>query len=462
MDRPRPSTDPTDPTRPCGAYLWLWGLVFLGLLSSGCAALTNPVADGVRVRDLPPELRGESREARKPIPLFLLRMPLPPVYRLDAGDILGVWIEGILGERNQPVPVHLSDAANTPPLLGFPIPVREDGTVLLPLVAPVTVRGMSIPEAHEAIRLAYTAKKQILQPGRERIFISLQRSRQYNVLVVREDGGAAPTGPVFSSGITQGPTGSPGNIRRGTGAALSLSAYENDVLTALARTGGLPGLDAANEVVILRGARQAGQAWPTVMPDLDAAHAGCGEGLPGGIAGKIIRIPLRLQPGEPIPFRPEDVVLHSGDIVFIQARDTEVFYTGGLLPPAEHILPRDYDLDVVEAIARVRGPLINGGVNQNNFTGQIFMQGLGFPSPSLLTVLRKTRGGGQVIIRVDLNQALRDPRERVLVQPGDMLILQDTIGEAFAQYLTTVLRFNFLGIFVNHRDALGTATLNVP
>ena len=44
-----------------------------------------------------------------------------------------------------------------------------------------------------------------------------------------------------------------------------------------------------------------------------------------------------------------------------------------------------------------------------NITGTSLNQGLGFPSPSLVTVLRRTTHGGQVAINVDLNRALRDP-----------------------------------------------------
>ena len=44
----------------------------------------------------------------------------------------------------------------------------------------------------------------------------------------------------------------PEMLERGTGHLVALPAYENDVLSALARTGGLPGLDAVNEVVIER------------------------------------------------------------------------------------------------------------------------------------------------------------------------------------------------------------------
>src|SRR5262245_29939031 len=80
----------------------LWAFAALCLLGglNGCAAVSNPVADGIPVRRLPPEAFGESREAEKPIPLTYLRQPPPQVYRLDAGDILGVWVEGVLGEKN--------------------------------------------------------------------------------------------------------------------------------------------------------------------------------------------------------------------------------------------------------------------------------------------------------------------------------------------------------------------------
>jgi hypothetical protein len=36
-----------------------------------------------------------------------------------------------------------------------------------------------------------------------------------------------------------------------------------------------------------------------------------------------------------------DVVLQSGDVVFVQSRKMDVFCTGGLLPPGEHILPNN-------------------------------------------------------------------------------------------------------------------------
>ena len=207
---------------------------------------------------------------------------------------------------------------------------------------------------------------------------------------------------------------------------------------ALARSGGLPGLDASNTVVIQRGEPPQSSEGTTVAQAAETQQQ--------------IRIPLRMRDNDPLPFKADDIVLKTGDIIFIESRETEVYYTGGLLPVGEFVLPRDYDLDVMEAVTQARGPLFNGGINFNNLNGQIFTQGIGFPSPSQLTVIRKTPGCGQIVIRVDLNRAALDPRERVLVKPGDFLILQETMGEAFTRWTTQVFRENLFIRYINKNN----------
>src|SRR5262249_44791009 len=125
-------------------------------------------------------------------------------------------------------------------------------------------------------------------------------------------------------------------------------------------------------------------------------------------------------------------------------------------------LPRDRDLDVIEAIALTGGPLVNGGLGTNNLTGSLSSSGLGNPSPSLLTVLRRTHDGGQIPIPVSLNRALRDPRERIRILPGDVLILQETMTEALTRYVTTQWKFNFFATLIRERDLTGTSNLNLP
>jgi protein involved in polysaccharide export with SLBB domain len=423
-------------------------LLAVALLAlAGCTAITNPVGDAVPVRRLPPEVLGRRKDEDRTIPMAWLRQKAPDVYRLAPGDTLGVWVdlEGVLGDKNLPPPVRLADSENATPAIGYPVPVRADGTISLPLLDPLRVEDMSLKEAEEEIVKAYTVTKKIIKPGRERVIVTLMKARTYQVLVVRQDSGGLTVGQA---------TGFIGQTKRGTGYSLDLPAYKNDVLNALARTGGLPGLDAQNEVVIQRG------ALGDFSDPAKAQFAADGGAAGGGLQS--IRIPLRMRPGEPPPFRPEDVVLRTGDILFIEARDTEVFYTGGLLPPRQAPVPRDYDLDVVQAIAYVSGPLVNGGVSVNNLSGNLLQSGIGFPSPSLVTILRRTPGGGQIPIRVDLNVALRDPRERVLIQPGDLILLQETLAEATARYLTEVFHFSFLGTTIRQKDLLGTGTLSLP
>src|SRR4029077_4003159 len=88
---------------------------------------------------------------------------------------------------------------------------------------------------------------------------------------------------------------------------------------------------------------------------------GSGAGVVSDFGAHVTRMPLRLRKGQSPPFRPEDVILQNGDVVYIPSRDAEVFYTGGLLFTGQYALPRDYDLGVVEAIAVTRGSLVNGG-----------------------------------------------------------------------------------------------------
>jgi len=446
---------------------WLAAGAICGALQ-GCAALSNPVVNGVPVRKVPPELLGESKEGSQTIPMPVLRQKRPEAYLIGPEDVLGVWIEGILGEKGQAPPMRLPESGNLPPALGFPIPVRDDGTIALPFVDPVKVQGMTLEQVDQAVRKAYTVTKKIIQPGRERIMITLQRPRQYHVLVIRQDAGASEgtgggggggTGlrtSARATGFIIGAGGGGQGARRGTGYAIDLPAYENDVLNALAHTGGLPGTDAVDEVIIERGAFKGGRE--EVLNMFNAGSANLDPMSLVAPGTQRIRIPLRLRPGEQLSIRPEDVILQNGDIVFIQAREADVFYTAGLLPACEYVLPRDTDLDVVEAITRIAGSIDSGGISTFNINGTLILPGFGFPSPSLVSIVRKTPGHGQMVIQVDLNLALRDGRERILIQPRDLLILQATPEEAVARYVSEIVKFSIVEKFINTSRTMLTGT----
>lgn len=695
------------------------GICLLLFWQSGCAAF-RPVP-GVPARYLPTEMKVGDRSNRRTIDLSLLRQspPLDPVtgnvvHRIDAGDVLGVYVEGFVGKPTDPPPVYFPTNNDAPPSFGLPHPVREDGTISLPFVGSVNLRGMTLGQAEERVRQAYLSPKELIRPDHHRVQVNLQRPRQYRVLVIRQDSRNEPQSNAFLGQLNIGV------VKRGTGKVVNLPAYSNDVLNALTATDGLPGLDAENAVYVIRrrgnsmgGAldprwptdldpmqlirsstkidepiirgqsmdrdsgylhtpyalngryaappqnRSAGQGspWqqgsagqgspgqgmdqfansnpnfeqqqplepPSVWPDRasvtpiafdpSAASAAAGMSAPnpaaaqygpqpgagyygqpyaGGWGGSptplsanpgygpadypatnatatppapglsaypvpphsapptgsygtpqpygppaggypaqpnsampggafpdgtmpggpamngpmanspvtngpmingpvmggpapgspvpngplpngappgsqpwgpdpgpatmpfptgpagdldpghgiggggfldgrhVVRIPIRLGPGETADIRPEDVMLNDGDIVFIESRDTEVFYTGGLLGGGQYTLPRDYDLDILQALslAQSRGVMGSsrsvGGISALNNDVSI--------SPSTAIVLRKLPDGGEIPVRVDLYRARTDLAERIVIQPGDYILLQYTPLEAIGAF----------------------------
>ena len=152
---------------------------------------------------------------------------------------------------------------------------------------------------------------------------------------------------------------------------------------------------------------------------------------------RVIRIPVRLGPGESVDITPEDVTLQDGDIVFIESRETEVFYTGGLLGGGQYTLPRDYDLDVLGAIAIAQGRTNGGGGSRatQSMGGQSALNNDVSISASQVIILRPLCDGTQLTVQVDLYEALRNPNERIVIQPGDYILLQYTRPEACLAFI---------------------------
>ena len=405
------------------------GLALLGMLSAGCSTITQPIS-GIPARRIPPQFLAQSKNNLVPLDPARLSQEPPREYLLDDGDILGIYIEGILpfvppDRPPEPPPVNFPDATSQlDPSLGFPIAVINDGTIQLPNLEPIKVRGLTIDQTRDLIRKYYLDSEILRESSRLQPIVTLMKERTYNVIVIRQDMGAAGGGGggVGQAGFTRATDYS------ATGRMLKLKAYQNDVLNALMESGGLPGVNAKNEVKILRASRADQRRRDEFVQQFYQQYycnpdpCGCPPPLPEDPS--ILKIPLRLPPGTIPEFGPENVVLEDGDIVYIESRDAEVFYTGGLLPGGEFKIPRDYDLDVLTAMA-----LSGGGISrQQNGGGGGGIGGIGGMvgqvPPGMLYVLRKTPCNGQITIAVDLAKANVDPRERILVQPGDILVLR--------------------------------------
>ena len=410
----------------------------LSISSTGCTALFSPI-DTIPAERVPRQFLAEPQANKVPIDFSRLRQDQQEFYTLDAEDVLGVFIENVLGEFGSAPPVQIPDPnSDLPPAIGFPVPIREDGTISLPLVAPIPVRGLTVQQAEALITRAYREGPNPILIKRGRIIVTQLRKRTNRVFVVRQDNSLS------SRGSQQQGNGAVGAVNNRSdqssrGFVLQLPAEENDVFTALSQTGGIPGVNAKAEIRVLRGNRL-----QTAERDARIAEfyrTNDADQFPFGVLPTVgddsntLKIPLRLSPGETPEIRPEDIILQDGDIVYVDSRETDVYYTGGLLGGGEFPLPRDYDLDVLAAVS-----IANFGVGATQTSGLVGGT-VQQATPSELILLRRIPGDRQIAIRIDLSEAVNDPRQRLLVKAGDTLLLrfkpqEEIINFASATFFT--------------------------
>ena len=425
--------------RPLKAAPFL-ALFVLSLIQCGCF-LTGAPRNTVPACAMPELLVG-TRSCQVPIDLTLLGQTRPKEHLIGPGDTLSIYIHGILPTPEMPLaqmiqqtPSGLTDyyppigPIRTPPV-GPSIVVSANGTLRLPYVGNVQVSGMTLDQAMEEILKIYR-EKQIIQPEHEKILINLTRPRVQRITIVRED---SQTNSIMQ--LTQ--TGQFPFIKHGVGQVIDLPIYENDVLHALSASGGLPGLDAKSEVWILRDGQNG-----IPLGDLES-RMGDEVALAGLKQNRqFVRIPLRVIPGQPLEFGPEDVVLNDGDVLFVPSRSEEVFYTGGLLQGGQIPLPRDKDVDIVEAMS-----LIGASVGSPaGYGGAVFAAGQkpgNLIPPTRGVIIRKLPNGEILAIRIDMHCALDDPSERIIVEPGDTVMLFYKPHQLVINSLANMVNFSFL------------------
>jgi protein involved in polysaccharide export with SLBB domain len=393
------------------------------LLSQGCSPITGRrssiAKNAIPAGHLPLQMTAPVKGKLVPVEWTRLRRPPVREHVIGAEDLLGIYVDEVLPAETTPPAVFFPGQQESPSV-GQPMKVRADGSVFLPLVGPIQVTGLTLPQATEKVRQAYVDKEVLKED--QFVNVELIKARTVKVFVVRDDTDAATV---------------QSTERRKT-MALDLPVFENDVLHALSASGGLPSEDAFNELWILRGATVSESQTLDIPSNIDQLISE-NDPIPG--VSEITRIPLLVCPGQALPFLPEDVVLNDGDVVYIERR-IEFFVTGGLIQGGQHLLPRDEDLDIIEAMS-IAGNNAFGPVGQgigNNFRGG---PGAIIP-PSSVIIVRKLESGEQIKIAVDVRAALNDPSERVTIQDRDVIILQYRPHELAGNMAINILRLNFL------------------
>ena len=106
-----------------------------------------------------------------------------------------------------------------------------------------------------------------------------------------------------------------------------------------------------------------------------------------------------------------------------------------MLGGGQYPIPRDYDLHVLEAvsIAESRNGQQAGQTMRTLGGVSALNQDVG-GSASRVLIIRKLPNGQRARIEVNIYKAMVRDEENILIQPGDMLVLQYTFPEACAAF----------------------------
>ncbi len=231
------------------------------------------------------------------------RHPRSAEYRLDGGDLLAIIVDGILGNFTT-APVHMPSryGDDVAPSLGYPVPVRADGTVNLPLIDPILVRGLTVAEAQKKISRIYRDKKMLNR--KNQVMVSLMRKRTVSMTVIHDE----PLHPatLASPNLAYSAYRTPRKLVT----SVTLPADQADRLTVLGKAGAAIDLDA--EILTLH-------------------HSGRRR-------------------------HRRDAQLPNGAVIESKSAPVDFFYTGGRLPANRLPIPKG-GLTVAQAVAMSGGSL---------------------------------------------------------------------------------------------------------
>jgi hypothetical protein len=115
-----------------------------------------------------------------------------------------------------------------------------------------------------------------------------------------------------------------------------------------------------------------------------------------------------------------------------------------MIPAAQHLLPRDYDIDIFEAMSIAGYSYGSGSQAGGNIVG---ITGV---SPTRLYIFRKGPDGREIVIQVNLEKAVCDPRERLIIKAGDKLLLRYSPKEEIANFgIISFFTYGFQQFFRN-------------
>ena len=353
----------------------------------------------IATSELQPQLQAKAPSPISALQLANLGAPVTSRVVIGPGDLLDISVSNLAGENQ-----------------GYPVPVRvgDDGCVQLPLVGPIIVNNLTLPEAEQTIFVQYSCQGILKRP---QVVVSLRETHKVRVYVL---------GGVKNPGMYE------------------LNGKEADLLSALVSAGGLlPDASSAVDIrrrVVVQPTRAptdqlhtaGNQVTPTSLQRASPAAETTGTSQATAQNSSPYSAQPAVGPVQPsVALRTQTadatlihmdltnekdkltiaggLSLRNGDVISVgQQRISPIYVVGMVNRPGEFPLPPDRAIRVLEAIG------LAGGVDRASL-------------PDKAVVMRQRPDQSDVVtIRIDLDKAKRNIGENIILMPGDLVSVEET------------------------------------
>ncbi|MBA4031306.1 MAG: hypothetical protein C0478_10525 [Planctomyces sp.] len=334
-------------------------------------------------KSLPPQLVAKKAANAQTLDLSKLATQYPSNELIGTGDVVEVTIAAGLGATEAVI---------------FPTRVGEDGQANIPIVGPVELAGMELADAEGAIASAAVGRGLYRQPH---VTVTMKRRRLNRITVL---------GAVNKPGVVELPRDS------------------SDLLAAIVAAGNLSPT-AGTHVEI----RNPDVAAPAKLRDNDPIARLSGEtggsepddNMMAGVgAKKTINIDLvsAVKEGRGTEYR-----LGDGAVVNVERHDFQPLQVIGLVSkPGKFDYPVGKDVYVLDAIA------LAGGVSSK-------------AANKVYVIRHRTNESDPAVVTVSMQKAKSNGQENLLLQPGDVVSVEQTAATIILDTVTQVIRFTVGG-----------------
>lgn len=330
---------------------------------------------------------GPTRMTPHSLPRDWQAQPVANAQTVDLTRLTGHVARSDVIGRGDVLEITISAGLSTEDTVTFPVRVNDYGQANVSQVGPVMLEGLDFEEAEAAISMACEQAGLYTSPH---VTVTSKRRNMYLITV---------TGAVELQGTYEIPAGSA------------------DLLHAIVAAGGLAE-DAGTNVEIRQSARGSRTHEPAVAGMQGSGdYSLAGHTVTGGSsAPQVVTVNLAsISENASTNYRLED-----GAVVMVETRDPAALQVLGLVQK-----PDVYDYPIGENL-RVLGALALAGGRSNPIANRI------------LVVRQDPQTGEQAVIQVNYNKAKDDMTENLLLQPGDMVIVDQTAATIFLDTIRTI------------------------